>query len=114
METYDIRAVDILEPTQLMIGHDTEHVGAGWFLEKVVVICGMEQELDDPQITRYNFPCNRSIADPGCAVCYCCLKHTLLVNVTTCCHVACCCLSVNIFIKVIFVAHVTKRYLKYH
>jgi len=62
VHTYDIRAVDILEPTKLVIGHDHTGVGAGWFLKKVVVMCGHEQELDEPEIPRHTFPCNRWLA----------------------------------------------------
>ena len=59
MDTYYIRAVDILEPTKLVIGHECMDVGAGWFLKKVLVTCGKQHELDDPETHRYTFPCDR-------------------------------------------------------
>lgn len=59
VRTFDIRAVDILEPTKLVIGHECTGVGAGWFLKKVVVVCGHERELDEPETPRHTFPCNR-------------------------------------------------------
>jgi len=62
VDTYDIRAVDILEPTVLVIGHDCMDAGAGWFLKKVVVMCGNKQELDYQEIPRYVFPCHRWLA----------------------------------------------------
>lgn len=37
MDEFELEAVSVLKLTKIRIGHDGKGVGAGWFLDKVVV-----------------------------------------------------------------------------
>lgn len=54
MDIFEIDAVDLLEITKVVIGHDAKDSGHGWFLDKVVILVSI-----DDQRKSYRFICNR-------------------------------------------------------
>jgi hypothetical protein len=55
VDVFEIEAVDMLNVTKVIIGHDGKEIGQGWYLDKVVV-----SVADDTQTTRsWTFECQR-------------------------------------------------------
>ena len=57
MDEFEFEAVSVLKLTKIRIGHDGKGIGAGWFLDKVVVKQIGEQKYDT------EFICNRWVED---------------------------------------------------
>ena len=55
MDVFTIEAVDMINLTKVMVGHEGEGHGKGWFLDKVIV-----KESTDAQ-QQYVFMCERYI-----------------------------------------------------
>lgn len=53
VDLFELEAVDLQEPKRVIIGHDGDGIGSGWFLDKVTV------KVADDADKEYNFPCNR-------------------------------------------------------
>lgn len=52
--TFTLEAVDLLDLTNVVIGHDGKEAGNGWFLEKVLVQVEIKEEKK-----KFFFPCNK-------------------------------------------------------
>ena len=55
MDVFTIEAVDMINLTKVMVGHEGEDHGKGWFLDKVIV----KESTDAEQ--QYVFMCERYI-----------------------------------------------------
>ena len=57
MDVFTIEAVDMINLTKVMVGHEGEGHGKGWFLDKVIV----KESTDAEQ--QYVFMCERYITE---------------------------------------------------
>ena len=55
MDEFEFEAVSVLKLTKIRIGHDGKGIGAGWFLDKVVV-----KQIGEPKYDT-EFVCNRYV-----------------------------------------------------
>ena len=53
MDEFEFEAVSVLKLTKIRVGHDGKGIGAGWFLDKVVV-----KQIGEPKYDT-EFVCNR-------------------------------------------------------
>jgi PLAT/LH2 domain len=61
VDVFEIEAVDLQNVTKVIIGHDGNESGEGWYLEKVVVSVN-----DDTDTTRsWTFECQRYVSSLG-------------------------------------------------
>jgi len=51
-DTFSVETVELGKLTKIRVGHDGAGIGAGWFLEKIVI-------KNERTSEEYNFPCNR-------------------------------------------------------
>lgn len=57
VDVFEIEAVDLLNVTKVVVGHDGKEAGQGWYLKKVVV-----SVVDDNDSTQsWTFNCQRSV-----------------------------------------------------
>ena len=63
MDYFAVDAVDLDDVEKVIVGHDAQQPGSGWFLDKVVVYCPYARGLK-----MLTFDCSRSFA------CHCCLQ----------------------------------------
>ena len=56
VDEFELEAVDLGDLTSLRIGHDGRGVGAGWYLNKIIV-----QEMTSDTNKQYVFHCNKSV-----------------------------------------------------
>ena len=54
VDIFEIDAVDLLEITKVLAGHDATDAGSGWYLDKVIVRVTVDGETKCCE-----FPCNR-------------------------------------------------------
>ena len=54
MDEFELEAVSVLKMTKIRIGHDGKGVGAGWYLDKVVV-----RQVGGDKKYEHEFVCQR-------------------------------------------------------
>ena len=54
VDVFEVEAVDLVRPTEVILGHDGLGHGAGWFVDKVVI-----KDVTNSQ--EYYFPCERYV-----------------------------------------------------
>ena len=55
-DIFEVEAIDLEDLTKVVIGHDGQGMGAGWFLDRVVV-----KEVGDARDKEAVFPCHRLV-----------------------------------------------------
>lgn len=53
MDVFEVEAIDMKDLKRVIIGHDGEGIGSGWFLEKIVI----KEHPDESK--KYVFRCDR-------------------------------------------------------
>ena len=66
MDVFEVNAVDLINVTQVIVGHNDKEAGRGWFLRRICV-----RVADDSTDRYWMFPCDRYVASPLDCNCNC-------------------------------------------
>ena len=74
MDIFEVDAVDLMNVTQVIVGHNDKEAGRGWFLRRICV-----RVADDDSADRYwMFPCDRYVASQSDDIIHNCIVRLFL------------------------------------